>query len=84
MMAPMMFDAPGSEKSLMVWTLFASVFTFPLVCWGGIVLAWVAHWTGRSGLGLLLLLLLPSVNFFIGSAVVFWMEYVQNGQLAGP
>lgn len=41
MMSPMMFDAPGSEKSHYVWMLFYCVLSFPVLCVVSIVASWI-------------------------------------------
>lgn len=42
MMSPMMFDAPGSEKSKKTWLLFSCVVALPVLIVVAQIVAWIA------------------------------------------
>lgn len=48
-MAPMMFDAPGSEQSIYPWLLLGSMALAPILSLAGIVLGWRAFSFGDYG-----------------------------------
>ena len=81
MMAPMMFDAPGSQNNLMVVALAVSVFTYPVAAILAPILAWVAYglsWP-RAAWILILAPLLPMAAVFISFAV---LEFGCGGMLS--
>lgn len=42
MMSPMMFDAPGSEKSQKTWTLFSCMIALPILIIISQIISWIA------------------------------------------
>ncbi|GAB4241939.1 MAG: hypothetical protein OHK005_05500 [Candidatus Methylacidiphilales bacterium] len=81
MFSVMLFDAPGSTENLVLWLVFLSILTFPLVAGASIVVAWLVFASGRPWPALLcfLLPLLPLAGVVGG---FFWIEQVDGGQLA--
>ena len=43
LMSPMMFDAPGSEKSKKTWTLVCSLASLPLLIIIAQIISWIAY-----------------------------------------
>ena len=43
MMSPMMFDAPGSEKSNKTWVLFCCMIALPLLIIIAQIISWIAY-----------------------------------------
>lgn len=50
LMSPMMFDAPGSEKSKKTWTLVGSLVTLPLLIIIAQIISWIAYSNENYGL----------------------------------
>ena len=80
MFAPMMFDAPGSEKNRATRVLAISTMTWPVSCVIAIGLAWFFKGRGDASLWLFLL---PLLNLVAGFAAFCWISLVQGGQFNG-
>jgi hypothetical protein len=80
MFAPMMFDAPGSEKNVATRILAVSAMTWPVSCVVAIGLAWFLRGRGDASLWLFLL---PLLNVVAGAAAWCWISVVQGGQFNG-
>ena len=46
-MSTMLFDAPGSEDSQIVWFVFACFLAYPLAALLGPILSWISYRTGH-------------------------------------
>lgn len=52
MMSPMMFDAPGSEKSTKTWTLVCCLAALPVLIIIAQIVSWIAYSNQNFGLAL--------------------------------
>lgn len=52
MMSPMMFDAPGSEKSNKTWILFCCMMALPILIIISQVISWIAYRNENHNLAL--------------------------------
>lgn len=81
MFAPMMFDAPGSEKNIATIALALSLVSFPIVCGVAVIgshlcLCSEAHALACS------VACLPLINLALGGAGLWWISNVQGGRFA--
>ena len=70
MMSPMLFDAPGSTRSVALWFAFCAMLVFPIVAIAAAIAPWLFYRKGRvraavvsSAAALVWLALLGSVIF---------------------
>lgn len=81
MFSPMMFDAPGSERSVYPWIIIATLINYPLTVLLGLRLAWAAHARGDVGMARRTLVLpITGVGLVVGSFVL--LQVVCAGQFA--
>lgn len=67
--APMLFDAPGSAENARLMTLFNAILLTPLVAVGGIALTWLLVWLKWERVAFLPAIM-PSLW---AAAVLIWM-----------
>jgi hypothetical protein len=73
LMAPLMFDAPGSTSDPVMLTLFAAVFSMPFVCGGAANVAWFL-WDTHPKLSCLVVLS-PVVNIIVVAAIFIGEQF---------
>ena len=64
MMSVMVFDAPGSQESIMTWIIFLCMFSFTPMCLISILLSWMIY-AGQSYNSARLVALLPLINIVV-------------------
>lgn len=82
MFSPMMFDAPGSENSNLVWFLFCGMISFPLIIIVSIVATRILYSTKKYEASLWLSLL-PLVNIAWIIVGFVLLSVVNQGQFSG-
>jgi hypothetical protein len=70
----MMFDAPGSDEKLWVWTVVIASLSFPPVCLAGIIAAWVCV-ALRKPRAAVICSLTPLVPVLVMATAMIWAEY---------
>jgi hypothetical protein len=80
LMSPMMFATERAIKKPSTWLLFASVASFPLVCWFGVDIGWDVFNAGDQRLGLKIACA-PLVNLAVFALAMTWIGVVHKGDI---
>lgn len=75
LIAPTILDAPQASRDPAKLLLFASLFTFPLVCFGSVLVAWPLYRRRRHSAAVWVSSL-PMVNLVAGIAAWCWLSLV--------
>ncbi len=81
LMAPMLFDAPGSTSNPGTILLFWSAFTFPVVCVVAIATAWILY-TRKRVRAACWVALIPLLNLICGAGALAWLQLFNEGNLS--
>jgi hypothetical protein len=81
MIAPMLFDAPGSQQSPYPWILVGAILLYPLLVAIGLGLGWRAYGRGEYGRAAKLALL-PALAVALFVADIIALEVFCDGEFA--
>ena len=82
LMSPMMFATERATKRYSTLLLFASVVSFPIVCWLAVSFGEGTCARGDARMALYLMCA-PLVNLALGAAASAWIGIVHGGSLGG-